>query len=317
MTSSNEKSTYMVIEIASNKKKVIKTISYKKYQSEMIDEAIRVINTISSLKNKESLALYDKVIQDKESVYLVRPMYENVFDTMNSSIIKRYFEDIGCFDFLMCIISALKPLHSLNYYHGGIKFSNIFRKDDYSGFYLGDYLINKLVDNKLILTLETVKYMTPEQLENKELCLFTDIWQIGVIMYVCITGIFPFDGNSTTEIVNKIIKGNFKLFDDEFKEEFNNFFLKIFVNDGYERFKIDELEIEIKELNKPVLPVIPIEDFDYKYEFGLECYKKGVEYNKKEKYEKGLISYKDGKYDDVYKLYHYFSYRQLDYSKWH
>ena len=42
-------------------------------------------------------------------------------------------------------------------------------------------------------------------------CKKSDIWSVGIILYLMTTGYFPFTGNSTEEVLNSIKQGKFKL----------------------------------------------------------------------------------------------------------
>lgn len=53
----------------------------------------------------------------------------------------------------------------------------------------------------------TPYYIAPEVLKKKydEKC---DIWSIGIILYILLTGAPPFNGKNEQEIYKKILKGN-------------------------------------------------------------------------------------------------------------
>ena len=60
------------------------------------------------------------------------------------------------------------------------------------------------------LVLGTAYYIAPEVLTGQydEKC---DIWSIGVILYILLSGEPPFPGETDTEIISKVKKGKYNL----------------------------------------------------------------------------------------------------------
>jgi serine/threonine protein kinase/Tol biopolymer transport system component len=56
------------------------------------------------------------------------------------------------------------------------------------------------------MILGTAAYMSPEQARGKAVDKRTDIWAFGCILYECLTGKRPFQGESTSEIIASILK---------------------------------------------------------------------------------------------------------------
>lgn len=56
------------------------------------------------------------------------------------------------------------------------------------------------------IVLGTVHYMSPEQALGKPLDGRSDIYSLGVVMFEAITGQLPFQGDTTTEVLTKIIR---------------------------------------------------------------------------------------------------------------
>lgn len=63
-------------------------------------------------------------------------------------------------------------------------------------------------EEKMELVLGTAYYIAPEVLLGKynEKC---DIWSIGVILYILLSGEPPFPGSSDPEIISKVKKGKY------------------------------------------------------------------------------------------------------------
>ncbi|XP_013368152.1 PREDICTED: serine/threonine-protein kinase H2 [Chinchilla lanigera] len=96
----------------------------------------------------------------------------------------------------------LKP-ENLLYYHPGAE-SKILITDfgfAHSGKKSGDWMIRTLCG--------TPEYMAPEILLRKPYTSAVDMWALGVITYVLLSGSLPFDDESHAELYRKILKGKY------------------------------------------------------------------------------------------------------------
>jgi MAP/microtubule affinity-regulating kinase len=63
-------------------------------------------------------------------------------------------------------------------------------------------------DGKLKIFCGTPSYMAPEIIQKKEYSGFaTDVWALGIILFVMLAGMFPFNGASEKELYGKICRG--------------------------------------------------------------------------------------------------------------
>ena len=92
-------------------------------------------------------------------------------------------------------------------------------------------------------TIGTLIYCSPEVLRNNynNKC---DIWSCGVIMYVLLSGHFPFFGKTEEEITRKILNGKFKFDNKYFKNisnEAKDLISKCLIYDKNKRISIEEV----------------------------------------------------------------------------
>eukprot|EP00163_Fabomonas_tropica_P011307 TRINITY_DN2195_c0_g1_i12.p1 TRINITY_DN2195_c0_g1~~TRINITY_DN2195_c0_g1_i12.p1 ORF type:complete len:388 (-),score=43.13 TRINITY_DN2195_c0_g1_i12:319-1482(-) len=57
----------------------------------------------------------------------------------------------------------------------------------------------------------TPHYMAPELLQNKAYDKTVDVWSVGVILYVLLSGTQPFTGSSSSELFEKVLVGSFTM----------------------------------------------------------------------------------------------------------
>ena len=91
-------------------------------------------------------------------------------------------------------------------------------------------------------TIGTLVYCSPEVLKNNynQKC---DIWSCGVIMYVLLSGKYPFYGSSEEEITRKILMGKYNFEDKHFdnvSENAKDFIRKCLIHDKNKRITVKE-----------------------------------------------------------------------------
>ena len=117
------------------------------------------------------------------------------------------------------IFSGLSYLHENNIIHRDLKLENILITDIEKSITTKEKLFNikiidfgtaKIFDRKhsQYQIVGSSYYLAPEVINHSynEKC---DMWSAGVILYMLLCGVAPFDGKDDTEIIERIKKGNF------------------------------------------------------------------------------------------------------------
>jgi serine/threonine protein kinase len=107
---------------------------------------------------------------------------------------------------------GLSKAHALGLVHRDLKPENIFLIDD-------DALLVKLLDFGVVKTLDpplelktvsgtivgTPHYMSPEQATDAEVDGRSDLWSLAVVIFRCLTGRLPFDGQSLPQVLLNVL----------------------------------------------------------------------------------------------------------------
>jgi MAP/microtubule affinity-regulating kinase len=94
----------------------------------------------------------------------------------------------------------------MNIAHRDIKLENIILDEELNPKII-DFGFSTCIqaDKKIKIFCGTPSYMAPEVVQRKEYRgEGADIWALGVMLFVCITGIFPFKGATDQELYKKI-----------------------------------------------------------------------------------------------------------------
>ena len=114
------------------------------------------------------------------------------------------------------LFRSVAHCHAMQVIHRDIKPENIMIGAD-SEIKLIDFGLSAQIHSKLMKeTVGTPYYVAPEVLKGKydEKC---DIWSLGVILYVLLSGYLPFQGEDQDKVFKKILKNQWTFKHKEWK----------------------------------------------------------------------------------------------------
>ena len=192
----------------------VKTISKAKVSR--YDHITREIDLLRSVGHHRNIMRLIDCYEDAYNVHIVTERYTGgeLFDHIVNNT-----HDTGCLDeadavsIIKSLLQAVKHLHDKNIVHRDIKPENIlFETNEHSSTVkLIDFGLSRhhdpLVDGPYMLNrVGTPYYMSPDVLRGKydRSC---DLWSVGVVAYILLTGYPPFNGCNDSEVHESIRLG--------------------------------------------------------------------------------------------------------------
>ncbi|MBX3440605.1 MAG: serine/threonine protein kinase, partial [Planctomycetaceae bacterium] len=164
----------------------------------------REIDALKKLSHPNVVELYESGV-DGETYYYAMEYVEG--DTLTSRLKRdkripwRETIEIG-----VQVCAALKAAHNAGVIHRDLKPSNLLLGQD-GKVKLTDFGVAQLfASGKLTATggvIGTAEYMSPEQAEGKRATRHSDVYSLGAVLYVMLTGRPPFTGKTTNEVMQK------------------------------------------------------------------------------------------------------------------
>ena len=153
---------------------------------------------------------------------------------VRESTVRRIFKQVA---------EAVYHLHSLNTVHRDIKLDNILIQQSTKMVKLIDFGFSVVTGNqKLRIFCGTPSYMCPEIVRKSEYDgKPVDMWALGVLLFVMLTGAFPFRGTSESDLFKKIQKGHFRTNNDELGNEAKRVISRLLDIDYRKRMTAEEL----------------------------------------------------------------------------
>lgn len=140
------------------------------------------------------------------------------------------------------LFSALDYLHSKSISHRDIKPENfmLYKKDDMTCIKMIDFGLSKdFSESNTMHTMSGSPYYIAPEVFLQKYNMKIDIWSMGVVLYIMLSGKVPFPGRTEPEIIQNVIKGEFHFNHKAFEnvsEECKDLIKKCLIKDYASRY---------------------------------------------------------------------------------
>ncbi|XP_074599310.1 serine/threonine-protein kinase 17A-like [Brevipalpus obovatus] len=197
-----------------------KAIKKRRRSSDVRHEIMHEIGVLLLAQNNEGIVKLHEVFETPTEFILILEM-------VKGGELQRVLDEEECVQekdvirLMRQILRAVEFLHSNNIAHLDIKPQNLLLTGPLpdGDVKLCDFGISRLIADGVELReiLGTPDYVAPEILHFEAIRLETDMWSVGVLAYVLLTGYSPFRGDTKQETYSNITNGKV-----EFGAEFGN-----------------------------------------------------------------------------------------------
>ncbi|XP_058801988.1 serine/threonine-protein kinase D1 isoform X2 [Phymastichus coffea] len=173
--------------------KVIDKLRFPTKQEAQLKNEVAILQNLSH----QGVVNLERMFETPERIFVVMEKLKgDMLEMILSSEKGRLSERITKF-LITQILIALKHLHSKNIVHCDLKPENVLlsSNSDFTQVKLCDFGFARIIGEKSFRrsVVGTPAYLAPEVLRNKGYNRSLDMWSVGVIIYVSLSGTFPFN----------------------------------------------------------------------------------------------------------------------------
>lgn len=186
-------------------------------------EVLREIEMMNHLHHKRLISLYDAFETSSEMIIIMElvtggELFEKVVeeDNLTEKQVIRYTRQI---------LYGVQHMHRKHMVHLDLKPENILclggEKPGYEQIKLIDFGMTRvIVDGEEESAIcGTPEFVAPEVINYDPVTVASDMWSIGVIIYVLLSGLSPFMGDDDNETLANVSAGEYDFEDDEDEED--------------------------------------------------------------------------------------------------
>ncbi len=233
---------FEVVHKKTEKKRALKKIRKNDLSIEEREGMFKEIEILSKLDHPFILKIFE-YFEDYRYFFIVTELHStDLFDELKQN---KRIDECTCASYFKKIVSAINYLQNLNICHRDIKTENILYNSSSNKVTLadfGDAIILK-ENETLSKVAGTLSYLSPETIIG-ETCYKSDNWALGVLLYLLLSGRYPFRGKSDQEIITKITKCKFDLYSKELRHvsaEAKNLIGRLLIKDPKERIELKDV----------------------------------------------------------------------------
>lgn len=222
------------------------------------EQVEREVNILRQLEHPHIMRLHDIFASSAEMVLILELIQGGeLFDFIAE---KELLTEAEAIEFLKQLLQGVSYMHSCHIAHFDLKPENIMlsQKDvPNPRIKIIDFgLAQKLEEGVTFKSLcGTPQYIAPEVINYEALSSATDMWSIGVITYILLSGLSPFQGETDAETLSNVVSGTYEFEERYFSqtsEMAKDFIRQLLVKDPGTRMTASECLIHpwIKPLSR-------------------------------------------------------------------
>ncbi|NXK32796.1 MYLK2 kinase, partial [Piprites chloris] len=203
------------------------------------------IDVMNQLNHHNLIQLYDAIETSREIILFMEfveggELFERIIDD------DYHLTEVDCMVFVRQICEGIRFMHHMCVLHLDLKPENILCVS------ATGHMV-KIIDfglarrynpnEKLKVNFGTPEFLSPEVVNYEQVSYSTDMWSMGVITYMLLSGLSPFLGDDDTETLNNVLAANW-YFDEETFESVSNeakdFVSNLIIKDKSARMSADQ-----------------------------------------------------------------------------
>ncbi|GMI81629.1 calcium-dependent protein kinase 17 [Hibiscus trionum] len=203
--------THLCTHKVSGEQFACKTIAKRKLANkEDIEDVRREVQIMHHLTGQSNIVELKGAYEDKHSVHLVMELCEGgeLFDRI---IAKGHYTERAAASLLRTVVQIVHTCHSMGVIHRDLKPENflLLNKEEDSPLKATDFGLSVFYKSgeEFKEIVGSAYYIAPEVLKRKY-GPEADIWSIGVMLYIFLSGVPPFWAESENGIFNSILRGH-------------------------------------------------------------------------------------------------------------
>ncbi|NXD52602.1 MYLK2 kinase, partial [Corvus moneduloides] len=193
------------------------------------------IDVMNQLNHHNLIQLYDAIETPREIILFMEfveggELFERIIDD------DYHLTEVDCMVFVRQICEGIRFMHHMRVLHLDLKPENILcvAATGHMVKIIDFGLARRYNPNeKLKVNFGTPEFLSPEVVNYEQVSYSTDMWSMGVITYMLLSGLSPFLGDDDTETLNNVLAANwyfdeetFESFSDEAKDFVSNLIIK-------------------------------------------------------------------------------------------
>ncbi|XP_048178259.1 myosin light chain kinase 2, skeletal/cardiac muscle isoform X1 [Corvus hawaiiensis] len=193
------------------------------------------IDVMNQLNHHNLIQLYDAIETPREIILFMEfveggELFERIIDD------DYHLTEVDCMVFVRQICEGIRFMHHMRVLHLDLKPENILcvAATGHMVKIIDFGLARRYNPNeKLKVNFGTPEFLSPEVVNYEQVSYSTDMWSMGVITYMLLSGLSPFLGDDDTETLNNVLAANwyfdeetFESISDEAKDFVSNLIIK-------------------------------------------------------------------------------------------